>query len=132
MTVVTDLSSTGLADYHRSKAGIVEKPSGSPIAASLLQNAIPVEAIWKLILLQKPRKNAQERFQTTNLTAKLMKLSTCHALVMIMYMILNPQPPTAVVDLLSYNSRSVGDPLQVCRGSFHQLIPPVRESSVPQ
>lgn len=44
-----------------------EKTSESPFAASLCQNAIPVEATWKPILLRKPRGNVNERLQVKNL-----------------------------------------------------------------
>ena len=77
---------------------MMAKTSGSPFAASHSLIAIPVEAIWKYILLHKGRENVDERLQVRSLAVKSTKVGI--SLVMIMEMILNHQkPPSAVVDL---------------------------------
>ena len=53
---------------------LMAKTSESPFTASLFQIAIPVEAIWKHILLHKPRENVGEKLQVRSLAVKLMKV----------------------------------------------------------
>ena len=76
------------------------KTSESPFAASLCQNAIPVEATWKPILLRKRKtpseKPGSELGESVNI---FFWKKDSHVLLMIMEMILTHQPPTAVVTL---------------------------------
>ena len=96
------------------------KTSESPFAASLCQNAIPVEATWKPILLRKRKtpseKPGSELGESVNII--LEKRQSCaaddHGDD------IDSSTAHSSRDSWSDNRKSDGDQFQVCRGSFHQ------------